>query len=127
MPVYEARCKECGKIQDYYQSAANRHDTPFCCGFQTEKVILTPPMGYCENIHYQSPISGRPITTKQERIEDLKRSNSRPWEGLEQEQKEAARRAAYDEQKADAAIEKSVVEAWQTLTPEKQAVLSEAA
>jgi len=45
---------------------------------------------------------------------------------MEQEQKEAARRAAYKEQADDAALEKTVVDAWQTLTPEKQAALSEA-
>lgn len=126
MPVYESRCNECGKVHEYYQSAAKCYETPLCCGYQTQKVILTAPYGNVDIPAYQSPISGRWINSRRERNEDLKRNDCRPWEGLEQEQKEAARRAAYDEQKQDAAIEKSVVEAWQTLTPEKQAALAEA-
>ena len=81
-------------------------------------------MGHVVNIHYTSPIDGRPITTKQARINDLKANNCRPWQGLEEERKEAKRRAAYEEEKQDKALEKSVVEAWRQLTPEKQAALS---
>ena len=126
MPVYEARCNQCGKIQDYIRRAENYLDTPECCGQKTEKVILSAPMGWVENIAYTSPIDGRPITTKQARIEDLRRNNARPWESLEQEQKEAKRRAAYEEAKQDAALEKVVTDAWQQLSPEKQAILSDA-
>lgn len=126
MPVYESLCRECGKVHEYIRRADNYLDTPICCGVRTEKVILTAPMGYCENIHYQSPITGRPITTKQARIDDLARNNCRPWESLEQEQKEAKRRAAYEEAKQDAALEKVVADAWKQLTPEKQAILSDA-
>lgn len=127
MPCYEARCNQCGKVQDYYQSAANCHITPECCGQLTEKVILTAPYGVVDIPAYVSPVSGKWINSRRERAEDLKRADCRPWEGLEQEQKEAARRAHYEEQAQDKAIESAVVEAWQTLTPEKQAVLSEAA
>ena len=127
MPVYESRCNECGKVHEYYQPASNYRDTPFCCGYQTEKVILTAPYGQVDIPAYTSPISGKWINSRRERIEDLKRNDARPWEGMEQEQKEAARRAAYAEQKEDSALEKSVVDAWQTLTPEKQAVLADAA
>ena len=125
MPVYESRCNECGVIHEYYQTAAKCRETPFCCGVQTEKVILTAPYGQVDIPAYVSPVSGKWINSRRERTEDLKRTDSRPWEGLEQEKKEAARRQAYEEEKQDKAIEKAVVDAWQTLTPEKQAVLSE--
>lgn len=72
-------------------------------------------------------MTGKWINSRRERTEDLKRTGSRPWEGLEQEQKEAARRAKYEEEKQDKKIEESVVKAWQSMTPEKQAVLTEAA
>lgn len=126
MPIYESLCHTCGKVQDYYQSASNCRDTPVCCGAKTEKVILSAPFGVVDIPAYQSPTTGRWINSRRERTEDLKQSNSRPWEGMEQEKKEAARRAAYDEQKQDAQIEKAVVSAWQQLTPEKQAVLESA-
>lgn len=124
--LYEARCNVCGRVQEYCQPAKDYLNTPFCCGQKTEKVILTAPYGVVDIPAYQSPVTGRWINSRRERTEDLKRADCRPWEGLEQEQKEAARRAAYDEQKQDKAIEKTVVDAWQTLSPEKQAVLRDA-
>jgi hypothetical protein len=124
--IYEARCNVCGKIHEYVRKAVDYLDTPECCGEKTEKVILTPVMGYCENIHYQSPITGLPITTKQQRIEDLKRSNSRPWEGMEQETKAAQQRAKEEEKQADAKLEEAVVGAWNQLAPEKRAALESA-
>ena len=123
MPVYEAKCHECGTVHSYYQTVDNRHETPECCGAKTEKVILNAPVGRVENIFYTSPIDGRPITTKQERIEDLKRNNSRPWEGMEQERKEAQRRAAYEEQKQDAKLEKAIEQTIKELPDHKKAVL----
>jgi len=125
MPIYEARCEECGRVHEYHAKVERCHVTPFCCGFQTTKVILSAPYGQVDIPAYQSPISGRWINSRRERTEDLKRNDCRPWEGMEQEQKEAARRAEYQEQAEDAKIEKSVVQAWQSLTPEKQAALSE--
>lgn len=122
--IYESICHECGKVHEYIRSAKNYRDTPFCCGQKTEKVILTAPYGVVDIPAYQSPVTGRWINSRRERNEDLKRNDCRPWEGLAEEKKEAARRAAYDEQKQDKAIEKTVVDAWRTLTPEKQAVLA---
>lgn len=124
MPIYESICFRCGKAHEYYQTAENCYKTPDCCGVPTEKRILTAPFGQVDIPAYVSPVSGKWINSRRERTEDLKRTNSRPWEGMEQEQKESDRQKAYQEAKEDAAIERSVVEAWQTLTPEKQAVLS---
>ncbi len=80
-------------------------------------------MGYVENIHYTSPIDGRPITTKQARIEDLRRSGSRPWEGIEQETKVARQRAADEEKAQDKALEKVAAETYAAMPPEKRRVL----
>jgi hypothetical protein len=106
MPVYESVCRKCGKVHDYIRPVSGYMDTPDCCGEKTQKVILSAPMGYVENIHYTSPIDGRPITTKQARIEDLRRSGSRPWEGIEQETKVARQRAAEEEKAQDKARQK---------------------
>ena len=51
---------------------------------------------------YQSPIDGRWIDGRVARREDLARSNCRPWEGMGQERKEAARQQVYAEQRRDA-------------------------
>ena len=44
---------------------------------------------------YQSPVTGLWVEGRKQRREDLKRTNSRPFEGIEQERKEAQRRVAY--------------------------------
>jgi len=124
MPIYEARCPVCSKQQEYYQTVVNCQDTPVCCGIKTEKVILSSPMGYVHNIAYTSPIDGRPITTTKARKEDMARNNCRPWEGMEQEKKEAARRAMYEEQKQDKALEKTIEQAIKQLPDEKKAALA---
>ena len=46
------------------------------------------------------------------RREDLKRAGCRPWEGLEQEKKEAARQQAYAEQRREAALDRSAREVY---------------
>ena len=120
MPVYEARCEECGTVKDYYRSVDLCHVTPFCCGFQMTKVILSAPYGVVDIPAYQSPVTGKWINSRKERTEDLKRNNSRPWEGMEQEQKEADRQRAYQEAKEDAKLEQCISETLSAMPPEKK-------
>lgn len=121
--IYESRCNSCGKTYEYIKPAAQYLESPFCCGEQTQKVIINPPMGHVVNIHYTSPINGRPITTKQARINDLRENGCRPWEGLEQEKKAAQERKVYEEKIEDKKIEAAAVQAWQSLKPEQRKVL----
>lgn len=123
MPIYQAKCDTCGTVQEYYAPVAQCHVTPECCGGKTEKVILTAPMGFVSHIAYTSPIDGRPITTKQARADDLARSNCRPWEGMEQERKEASRRQAYAEQAQDAKLERCIADTLASMEPEKKQAL----
>lgn len=123
MPIYEARCNRCNAVHEYYQTAANCHDTPECCGEKTEKVILTAPYGQVDIPAYVSPVSGKWINSRRERTEDLKRANCRPWEGMEQETKEAKRRAAYDEQKQDQKLEACIADTIKQMPQESKEVL----
>lgn len=127
MPMYEAVCDTCGKAHDYYATAARCYDTPVCCGKQTTKMILTPPFGMVDIPAYVSPVTGRVIDSRAKRRDDLARTNSRPWEGMEQETKEAQRRAAYEEKKQDAKLEEAVVSAWHQLPADKRQALEAAA
>lgn len=70
---------------------------------------------------YESPASGKMITSKAEREKDFKATGSRPWEGKEQEQKEVARQKAYEEAKNDEVLDKTVRQAWANLSPTKKA------
>ena len=83
-------------------------------------------MGYVENIYYTSPIDGKPITTKQQRINDLKANNCRPWEGLDQERKVAEQYKKEEEKKQDQKIEQAAVAAWHSLKPEQRRILETA-
>lgn len=110
MPLYESMCHQCGKVHNYYKPAARYLETPECCGQRTEKVILTPPFGVVDIPAYQSPVSGKWINSRKQRTEDLKQAGCRPWEGMEQEQKEAARQQEYQEQAHDAFLDKALGE-----------------
>jgi hypothetical protein len=123
MPTYEAMCRKCGKYHEYISSISRCYDTPECCGEKTVKSIFTAPVGYCENIHYQSPIDGRAITTKQARVEDLKRNGCRPWEGMEQEKKVAQERVKAEEKAFDARLEETAVGVYQSLPSESRQAL----
>lgn len=73
---------------------------------------------------YLSEGTGLWVEGRAQRREDLKRSGCRPWEGLEQEKKEAARQQGYAEQKLDASLTRTASEAFYQLPPSKRAVLT---
>ena len=72
---------------------------------------------------YQSPVTGKWIDGRVQRREDLKRTGSRPYEGRDQELKEAARQEQYRDRALDAKIEKSAAETFYQLPPEKRRIL----
>ena len=69
---------------------------------------------------YVSPTTGKWIEGRKARRDDLARSNSRPWEGMEAEQKEAARQRAYMEAKQDKRIEEAAWRTWYSMDPKKR-------
>lgn len=94
MPLHSFRCAT-GHVFDAYQPSDRLDSTMACekCKLMAEKVFLTPPMGFVRaDIHYDSPIDGRPITNYQQHVEDLRRSNCVPYEpGIKQDQERNAR------------------------------------
>lgn len=61
---------------------------------------------------YDSPIDGKWVEGRKARREDLRRSGCRPYEGREQEQKEANKVLAERERKLDALAERMAHTAW---------------
>ena len=99
---------------------------------QGELVEVTPgyqvpkseaPMVQADLPDYQSPIDGRIVHGRRGRREDLKRSRSRPYEGRVQEEKEAARQRAYNEQRDDARLDEHARRAYYELSPTKRRIL----
>ena len=61
---------------------------------------------------YESPATGLWVEGRRARREDLKRSRCRPYEGRDQELKEAAKYRVEQERKTDALAEKMANVAW---------------
>lgn len=61
---------------------------------------------------YESPVTGEWIEGRKARREDLKRTGSRPYEGREQEVKEANRARAAQERQLDGLAERMAHSAW---------------
>ena len=72
-------------------------------GATAKKVFLKPPMGFVQaDVCYDSPIDGRPITSRQARIEDMKRNDCIEYDP--EMKKDAAQRI----KDKDAALERAV-------------------
>lgn len=124
MPVYEAVCLKCGAYHEYIRPVAKCHDTPDCCGVKTDKRLLSAPMMRADIQPwdaYQSPATGKLITSYAQRREDMKASGCRDWEGRESEQKNADRQKSYEDAALDAKLDTTVRTAWAQLSPEKKA------
>lgn len=72
---------------------------------------------------YQSPVTGLWVEGRRARREDLKRTGSRPFEGIAQERKEAARQEAYREQRIDAHLTKTAHEVLNHMPRHKRDIL----
>jgi hypothetical protein len=125
LPLYEAECVTCSKVTEYSQPIARRHRTPKCaCGGKT-KLIISAVKGFADLPDYVSPVTGKLVSGRKQRIDDLKRTDSRPWEGMEQERKEAARRKRYDDERADRQLTEAAHKAYAELPPTARKVLNE--
>ena len=124
MPIYEAVCLKYGAYHQYIRKVADYLDTPNCCAQKTDKRLLTAPMMRPDIAPwdaYESPATGKPITSYAQRREDMKASGCRDWEGMVNEKDQAARNIRYDEADSDAKLDVTVRTAWANLSPEKKA------
>lgn len=83
------------------------------------------PMVFGDIPSYQSPIDNRWIDGRVARREDLARNNCRPWEGMAQERKEAARHQAYEHQRQDHALDKTIAKSWAQLSERSKRALTD--
>lgn len=83
-----------------------------------QKVFLTAPAGFVQrDICYDSPIDGRAITSKQARIEDLRRNDCVEYDpGMRQD---AAKRRAQAEVELDRSVDATVDEFFATAPTRK--------
>lgn len=69
---------------------------------------------------YVSPVTGQLVSGRRQRRDDLARTASRPWEGMEQERKHAEKVRAEHHAKSEAKLEQHVRQAYHQLSPEKR-------
>jgi predicted nucleic acid-binding Zn ribbon protein len=124
MPLYTFRC-ECGHKDAVFRKIDERNQAPDHCGKPMQRVIEAPTV-QADLPGYQSPIDGRWVEGKRARIEDLKRSGCRPWEGMETERREAVKRAEEADRDFEKKTEAALYDTYNNMSVEKQKILSEA-
>lgn len=103
MPLYEHQCPTGHRQIHYLTLAEHRSTLPCPCGAQAQQVISAPLLvKAAQDVCYDSPIDGRPITSWDARQEDMKRSNCRPYDP------EMKTDAARFRKEQDAALDKSI-------------------
>lgn len=122
MPIYLYECDECGRTAEEFRQVAERHDAPTCHG-RAMGIVICPSFVQADLPGYVSPTTGRWIEGRAARREDLERSGARPWEGFEQEKKEAQKRAREAEAKLDKQLEHAARKAFHELPPAKRRLL----
>jgi putative FmdB family regulatory protein len=114
MPVYEYQCPE-GHVVNALRRVVDRDRVPECpCGHLTRKVILSPPKVFGDYEGYESPATGQWVEGRRARLEDLRRSNCRPYE--DGERQEFMQRQAQAERKLDKAVDEAVDWSMEALT-----------
>lgn len=105
MPNHDHRC-EAGHIFERFIARDQLDAQQYCeCGKPAERVFLRFPMAWVSpDVCYDSPIDGRPITSMQQRKEDMARANCIEYDP--EMRKDADRR----QKEADENLDKSVDE-----------------
>lgn len=81
MPLYDYTCATCAKKFQGYSTIATRDDPRDCPqGHPLERVQVYKVFANPDIQEYLSPVTGKPIVSRAQRKEDLKRSNSVEWE-----------------------------------------------
>ena len=122
--IYESACLKCGAYHEYVSTVANMVDTPECCGQKTDKRLFTAPMMRADIAPwdaFQSPATGKTISSYAQRREDMKASGCRDYEGRASEEKNAARQRGYSEAESEAKLDTVVRTAWANLSPQSKA------
>lgn len=130
MPLYSFECDSCGHFDRVFRKVDERNIAPSCkcCemagrGERAMQRIVEAPAVQTDLPGYQSPIDGKWVEGRRARNEDLKRSNCRPWEGMDTERKEAIKRAEEADRKFETQIERGIAETFNNMSAEKQRAL----
>ena len=71
MPIYAARCDQCGTEKDVFLPLARYKDLPDCCGTQMQRVICAPAT-ISDIQPYKSMLTGEMITSRSQHRDHLR-------------------------------------------------------
>ena len=122
MPNYAFRCGD-GHDFDVYLKYADYDRPQTCrCGKPAARVICAPMVFLPRDIYYESPIDGRVIRSKQQRLDDLARHGCVEYDpGMKQD---SERRRKEDDEKLDRSIEETVEREIHQMPPRKREQLT---
>jgi len=123
MPLYEYSCRN-GHFFMKFLTVVNHSPIWVCdtCGEVGQQVIGAPlEVKIAEDVCYDSPIDGSPITSHAKRIEDLKRNGCQPYDpGMKQDY---IRKQQEDEKALDKSIDQHVERAIEKMPTKKRGQL----
>jgi hypothetical protein len=106
MPTYDLRCDNGHEFEMFLRLAELDEDQICECGRPATRLIRAPMVFVQADICYDSPIDGRPITSRQARLEDMKRAGCVEYDpGMRQDYD---RRVRDNETALDRTLEQSV-------------------
>lgn len=107
MPLHDFRCARGHVTEEFVAQGVD--EVTCACRLPATKVFLTAPMAFIQpDICYDSPIDGRPITSKQAREEDLARSGCVPYDP--EMKTDYVRRAEREQAELEASFDRTVDE-----------------
>lgn len=108
MPLHDWRCPT-GHVFEAFVERDNLDRTMAClqCKGMAEKVFLRAPLGFVRgDVHYESPLDGRPITSYQAHVNELARGDCVEYEpGIKQD---GERRRKESEESLERAMNETV-------------------
>lgn len=110
MPMYSSKCSKCGKAETYFQTIANRANTPICCEEPMMKMLDKPMVGAMAWTGHQGFVAdGKWIDSGAEYKKFLDKNNFIPAsEGHREAEIQRENHAKADDKKLEAAVVEAV-------------------
>ncbi len=106
MPLYEYECPDHGHFERYLPFSEYDKPQTCECGKPSKKLISLPSVFVSPDVCYDSPIDGRPITSKKQRLEDMARSGCVEYDsGIKQD---AQRKQESDQKQLESKIDQTI-------------------
>jgi hypothetical protein len=105
-PVYEYVCENGHDFERYLFFSEYKFPQVCECGAPSRKKISRPNIFVQQDVCYDSPVDGRPITSMKARQEDLARNNCRPYDP--EMKTDYHSRIRDSEMKLESAVEKTI-------------------